>query len=196
MMRRLSVLLPLLLLAACEREKRDFESPPPGPADQVVLSPLSPGKAAPVAANSGQGRPYEESAYHVGQGKRLFTWFNCTGCHGNGGGGSGPALMDDAWIYGNTIENIAATIREGRPNGMPSFRGRIPESQIFELAAYVRSLGGLIAKDVAPSRNDDMHSGPSENRMIKDPFGPADAPPSAGTPNNTTPVSPAEKAPL
>ena len=80
----------------------------------------------------------------MSQGKQLFTWFNCTGCHANGGGGSGPPLMDDNWIYGGSIENIVATIREGRPNGMPSFRGRIPDDQIWEIAAYVRSMGGNV----------------------------------------------------
>jgi cytochrome c oxidase cbb3-type subunit 3 len=43
--------------------------------------------------------------------------------------------MDEKWIYGDAIENIVATIREGRPNGMPSFRGRIPDDQIWQIAA-------------------------------------------------------------
>ena len=33
----------------------------------------------------------------------------------------GPALMDDEWRYGGRIDQIAATIMEGRPGGMPSF---------------------------------------------------------------------------
>ena len=82
----------------------------------------------------------------------------------NGGGGSGPALMDDRWIYGGNIENIVQTIREGRPNGMPSFRGKIPDDQIWEIAAYVRSMGRYTPKAAAPGRMDDMHSGPAEQR--------------------------------
>src|SRR5690606_21238546 len=88
-----------------------------GPGGHVLSLP---GPGGPEAVNTGTGRDYEENAFHISQGKRFYTWFNCVGCHGNGGGGSGPALMDDAWIYGSAIENIAATIREGRPNGMPS----------------------------------------------------------------------------
>ena len=43
----------------------------------------------------------EGNAYAVAQGKRLFRWYNCSGCHATGGGGDwGPALMDDKWIYG------------------------------------------------------------------------------------------------
>jgi Cytochrome C oxidase, cbb3-type, subunit III len=65
---------------------------------------------------------------------------NCTGCHANGGGGFGPALMGKTWIYGGSVENIASTIVEGRPNGMPSFRSLLPMEQVWELAAYVESL--------------------------------------------------------
>ena len=65
----------------------------------------------------------------IAAGKQLFSAMNCVGCHFNGGGGMGPPLMDNIWIYGNSIENIAATIREGRPNGMPSFRAFCPTSK-------------------------------------------------------------------
>ncbi|TIP37515.1 MAG: cytochrome C, partial [Mesorhizobium sp.] len=92
-------------------------------------------------------------------------WFNCSGCHANGGGGMGPALMDQKWIYGSSMESIHATIRDGRPNGMPSFRDKIPDDQIWELAAFVRSLSGNAPSSAAPSRNDDMMAHPSENRM-------------------------------
>ena len=55
----------------------------------------------------------------------------------------GPPLIDDKWIYGSDPDQIFATIMQGRPNGMPSFRGKIPDYQVWQLAAYVRSLGGL-----------------------------------------------------
>ena len=64
----------------------------------------------------------------------------------------GPPLMDDEWIYGSEPQNIYATIVEGRPNGMPSFRGKIPDQQVWELVAYVRSMSGLLRQDVAPPR--------------------------------------------
>ena len=41
-----------------------------------------------------------------------------------GGGGIGPPLMDDRWIYGSAPENIYASIVQGRPNGMPAWGGR------------------------------------------------------------------------
>lgn len=165
----------LLVLGACEREERAFRSDPIATEteEKIALVPLSPGSGPPVEHRTGKGKDYENNAYHVAQGKRLYTWFNCNGCHSNGGGGSGPPLMDDRWIYGWQIENIVQTIREGRPNGMPSFRGKVPDDQIWELAAYVRSMSGNLAKDVAPGRNDDMHPRPAENRE-------PDSPPVAG----------------
>jgi len=94
---------------------------------------------------------------HVSEGKRLYRWYNCNGCHANGGGGSGPPLMGDMWIYGNAPANIVATV-EGRPNGMPSFRGKIPDYQAMQIAAYIRSMSGLVAKDVAPGRSDHLRA--------------------------------------
>jgi cytochrome c oxidase cbb3-type subunit 3 len=107
----------------------------------------------------------------------LYSWFNCNGCHANGGGGMGPPLIDDRWIYGGSIENIVATIREGRPNGMPSFRGKIPDDQIWEIAAYVRSMSGNVPKDAAPGRDDAMHPRPAENRTPESPPVSGGAPP-------------------
>ena len=77
----------------------------------------------------------------------------------------GPALMDNFWIYGSEPQNIFATIMQGRPNGMPSFRNLIPEYQAWEIAAYVRSLNGLLPSDVAPSRTDQMNMVPSPSSM-------------------------------
>jgi cytochrome c oxidase cbb3-type subunit 3 len=77
----------------------------------------------------------------------------------------GPALMDDVWIYGSDFVNVAASIRDGRPNGMPSFGRVLPPVQIYELAAYVRSLGGFVPTSAAPSRNDSLQAHPAENRL-------------------------------
>ncbi len=55
------------------------------------------------------------------------------------------------------IDQIAATIAEGRPNGMPAWRGKLTDDQIWKLAAYVRSLSGQPSKDavVEPRRRDE-----------------------------------------
>ena len=86
--------------------------------------------------------PYEDNAYAMTEGQRLYEWFNCSGCHARGGGGIGPALMDDYWKYGNTDGEIYTSIVEGRPNGMPAWGGRIPEFQAWQLVTYVQALRG------------------------------------------------------
>ena len=153
-------LLPLALAAACERENRDFKKPllPANPVAQAeAVSDLQPGQAGKgMRATAAVGGYTEATAQALAQGKMLYRWYNCIGCHAQGGGGIGPALMDDRWIYGSRPDEIFATIMEGRPNGMPSFRGRIPEEQAWQLAAYVRSLSGLVSTDVAPNRSDGL----------------------------------------
>jgi cytochrome c oxidase cbb3-type subunit 3 len=180
------LLVAALLLTSCEREERNFRAEPPvqESQEQIALTTLSPGDLPPVQQHSGMAKDYENNATHVSNGKTLFGQFNCSGCHGNGGGGSGPALMDDSWTYGSDIENIVATIREGRPNGMPSFRGKIADEQIWEIAAFVRSLGGFINKDVAPARNDAMQAHEAENRLPRPSSAeqPTPVPPSASQP--------------
>ena len=78
----------------------------------------------------------------MSEGQRLYTWFNCVGCHAHGGGGMGPALMDDEWIYGSDPAQIFSTIIEGRPNGMPTFGGKVNAQEAWQLVAYVRSMSG------------------------------------------------------
>jgi cytochrome c oxidase cbb3-type subunit 3 len=146
-----------LALGGCEREERDYRPTPAVAAREqtIALSPLQPGgtSAAIVVPNA-----YEESAYAVSEGRRLYRWYNCNGCHANGGGGMGPPLMDDMWIYGSAPANVVASILEGRPNGMPAFLGKVPDHQAMQIAAYVRSMSGLLPKDVAPARPDHLRA--------------------------------------
>jgi len=149
-------------LAACQREERRFSEigPSSGQPDRLRRSGFNPGDPPPPRA---VGNPYEANSWAVSQGKQLFTWFNCVGCHAHGGGGMGPALMDAAWIYGSEPEQVYATIVNGAPNGMPSFGGKLTDPQIWQLVAYVRSLGGdRLRRDVRPSRDDHLQVRPSE----------------------------------
>jgi cytochrome c oxidase cbb3-type subunit 3 len=153
-------LLVLAAVTACKREERDSRPQPVAERaeGEIVVSGLHPGgPPEPPPAY----KEYEESAYHVSQGEQLYNQFECVGCHSHGGGGMGPPLMDDIWIYGSEPQNIFATIVEGRPNGMPSFRGKIPDEQVWELVAYVRSLSGQLRFDVPSARSDHMGAHPS-----------------------------------
>jgi cytochrome c oxidase cbb3-type subunit 3 len=147
-----------VLAAGCRREERSFKAYPPSsqPGGVEHESQLVPGPKQPevVAKN-----PYEGNAYAVSQGKRLFGWYNCVGCHAHGGGGMGPPLMDDEWIYGSEPENVFQTIAHGRPNGMPAFGSRIGNDDIWKLVAYVRSMSALnVPQDVRGGRDEHMQT--------------------------------------
>ncbi|MDB4900480.1 MAG: cytochrome c class [Gemmatimonadetes bacterium] len=156
--RKLVGVFALVLVVAvdgCDREQRRLRESPPSatPSGVVRVSTLQPGTRVDTTHFR---NPLENNAYAISEGQRLFGWYNCDGCHANGGGGMGPPLMDDKWIYGGSPENIYETIVQGRPNGMPSFAGRIPASQIWEIVAYVRSLSGQTRLDARNSRSDHM----------------------------------------
>ena len=157
--------LALALSAACHSEERrlrerpeanamttgpELASLPPGP---------SPGRLAPGAQpiRAGElGLLYMSNPWAISEGKRLFSWYNCSGCHARGGGGMGPPLMDTQWLYGSSPEQIFATIAGGRPNGMPSWGTRVPEAQIWQLVAFVRSLGKSVPRSALAPRGDEL----------------------------------------
>ncbi|HEU4648899.1 MAG TPA: c-type cytochrome [Gemmatimonadales bacterium] len=173
--------LAVVSLASCERETRRFREIPPTATEtgDVRLTSLQPG--VPTTEPTMRSA-YAENAYAISEGKRLFTQYNCTGCHAQGGGGIGPPLMDDIWIYGSKPENIYSTIVEGRPNGMPAFGGKVSNQQVWQLVAYVRSMSGLLAKDVSPGRSDDMSVRAQEQSTPKAHPTPAAEPPSSERP--------------
>jgi cytochrome c oxidase cbb3-type subunit 3 len=52
----------------------------------------------------------------------------------------GPSLRDQVWLYGSRDDQIFDSIAEGRSNGMPAWGTKIPENQIWELVAYIKSM--------------------------------------------------------
>jgi cytochrome c oxidase cbb3-type subunit 3 len=72
---------------------------------------------------------------------RDFDAFNCSGCHApNGGGGMGPSLSNDKWIYRSSAANIYLSIVQGRSAGMPAFGAMLPDRTVWELVAYIQSI--------------------------------------------------------
>src|SRR5438309_6261409 len=146
-----------LALAACDREERHGRAKPVGetvPAGESPDTIWAGGQQQP--ALDPRAKLYDNNAQAISQGQTLYMQMNCVGCHSHGGGGMGPALIDDEWRYGGRIDQIATTIAEGRPNGMPAWRAKLTEDQIWKLAAYVRSLSGQPSKDSVNSRADSM----------------------------------------
>jgi cytochrome c oxidase cbb3-type subunit 3 len=149
----------------CQREERSLRLDPPlaYAFDNIALMPNKI-SGAPPQVYFALGMPYETNAYNLSQGKRLYAWFGCRACHADGEGGVGPAFLDGWWDYGPEIVSIFASIRDGRPRGMPAFRNRMTTEQIWQLAGYVQTIGAYSASTAAPSRNDEKQTRPAENR--------------------------------
>ena len=91
---------------------------------------------------------------------------NCAACHGAGGQGAVggfPALVDDDWLWGGSLDAIQATIRHGirnteddeaRQSLMPRFGadGMLTAAQISDVADYVLSLSGQSTDAAAVAR--------------------------------------------
>jgi cytochrome c oxidase cbb3-type subunit 3 len=77
-------------------------------------------------------------------GKVLFG-DNCAGCHGTNGVGVkskkdglfAPILNDDDWLYGGKIDDIYATLTNGRQGMMLAHHDTLTEQQIDDVAKYV-----------------------------------------------------------
>jgi cytochrome c oxidase cbb3-type subunit III len=112
--------------------------------NNVSVTSLFPNGSAPLPLSPDAiGRRFEGNKLAMADGEQLFGQMNCTGCHFNGGGGMGPALMSGHWRYGGRIEQVYESIAQGRPNGMPSWQFVLGPTQIWDLAAYVQSLPAL-----------------------------------------------------
>jgi cytochrome c oxidase cbb3-type subunit 3 len=178
----------LLLAAACHDESRRPREPataseaalgtPPGDPGSATSEPLEPGPptpppdagpSAPITQRTFDS-PYDDNAWAISEGKRLFDWMNCSGCHAHGGGGIGPALMDGSWRYGSgDPQSIYVSIVEGRPKGMPSYRGRLGEADVWKLVAYVRTLSGRANHVAASGRNDSLRYKKPESLKDEEP---------------------------
>jgi cytochrome c oxidase cbb3-type subunit III len=117
-------------------------APPPNPRapqpSQPQMGP-TPGPGADTLPE--EKNPYTNDREAIRDGRLYFQWYNCSGCHGDhGGGGMGPSLRDSVWIYGGTDARIFNSIFQGRTKGMPSWGAKVPADQIWKMVAYIKSL--------------------------------------------------------
>ncbi|WP_273522400.1 cytochrome-c oxidase, cbb3-type subunit III [Rhodosalinus sediminis] len=103
----------------------------------------------------------ELNSYATQAGAAVFrTW--CAQCHGSGAAGvqaaGYPNLLDDAWLWGGTIEDIHTTIAHGirneddpaaRWSQMPVFGDILSEEEIVQVVNYVMTLSGGTPQDAA-----------------------------------------------
>lgn len=108
---------------------------PEGPYAGIAVSSLEATATNPYGADSGA----------VSRGQQLFLAMNCSGCHGQDAktGIFAPNLTDNYWRYGGSDADVFNSIYEGRARGMPAWGAVLSTNQIWELVAYVRSLGGM-----------------------------------------------------
>ena len=101
----------------------------------------------------------ELQKYAVNAGGAVFrTW--CAQCHGSGAQGAPgfPNLLDDAWLWGGTLEEIETTVAYGirneesddaRYSEMPAFGEFLEHDEITQVVQYVLSLTNTQTDDAA-----------------------------------------------
>ena len=125
------------LAAACEQ---DSERPAVSFSSPVARVPVGP-LPGPTERPADMSNPIGAQNRSREEGRRFFLAYNCAGCHGDhAGGGMGPSLRDDAWLYGDSPAHIANSIAEGRAYGMPAWGRMLTDAQIWQLTAYISSL--------------------------------------------------------
>jgi cytochrome c oxidase cbb3-type subunit 3 len=113
---------------------------PAGALLRVPVTGIYPG-GAPTGLNPAMQNPLANDPDAAQRGMRDFDVFNCSGCHAaNAGGGMGPSLSNDLWIYRSSPANIYLTIVQGRSAGMPAFGAMLPDRTVWELVAYIQSI--------------------------------------------------------
>ena len=113
---------------------------PAGALLRVPVTGIYPG-GSPAGLYPNMQNPLANDPDAAQRGMKDFNVFNCSGCHAaNAGGGMGPSLSDDIWIYRSSPANIYLTIVQGRSAGMPAFGAMLPDRTVWELVAYIQSI--------------------------------------------------------
>lgn len=140
---RRTLLIFAVVAAVCSasgcRSKVIADSAPGGaaPVTDTPVGPVPGGSPQPI----GPTNPYGTDRAAAEAGRKLFVQYNCYGCHGgHAGGGMGPSLRDQSWIYGSSDAEIFNSIAQGRSQGMPAWGTKLPTDQIWQLVSYVKTL--------------------------------------------------------
>ena len=102
----------------------------------------------------------ELAGFAVNAGRSVFL-NNCSQCHGSGAAGAKgyPNLLDNDWLWGGKITQIAATVRHGirnqedpdaRFSQMPAFGEFLSAEDIATLVAHVQGMANGAPADEGP----------------------------------------------
>jgi mono/diheme cytochrome c family protein len=112
--------------------------------------------------------PYADYASVAEEGRKVYLAAGCNGCHGMGGGGMGPPLTNQVWVYGKDDDTLFRLIalgsdelqkqgytRKGSENvvgPMPPF-GQIVKSDddLWKIIAFIRSVNPASAEGSSAS---------------------------------------------
>ena len=100
--------------AGCGQEDRDFRQIPPAASatEAVPVGELAPG-GLPVTDSTIS--EYQNNAFALASGMKLYNQMNCVGCHFHGGGGIGPEA-GFAWPIGWSVSRSFGRSAEARPS--------------------------------------------------------------------------------
>jgi mono/diheme cytochrome c family protein len=91
--------------------------------------------------------PVAATPASLSAGKRAYQRL-CVKCHGPEGRGDGTSatgavpsdLTDAEWEYGSTDGDLFVVIRDGTSPDMEGYKGRLSDTEIWNMVNYVRSL--------------------------------------------------------
>lgn len=120
-------------------------------ASVMAQAPAGPAAVPADAKNMKAAVPSSPAAIEAG--KVLFTKY-CRFCHGNTGAGDSTMapktmvpsnLTDKEWVRGSSEGEIFWVIQNGAPPkyDMKGLKGKVSDTDIWNLVHYVRSLGGV-----------------------------------------------------
>lgn len=138
--------------------------PSGGAGDQAAATSGNPQDIAKSAEKGSLKSPYQDFAKVAEEGHQKFMSAGCNGCHGGtGGGGMGPPLTNQVWVYGSDDDTLFRLIslgsdelkkqgynRKGSENvvgPMPPMGGVLKSpDDVWKVIAWIRSINPSSAK--------------------------------------------------
>jgi mono/diheme cytochrome c family protein/nitrate/TMAO reductase-like tetraheme cytochrome c subunit len=106
--------------------------------------------------------PFAGDPEAVKEGRKLWLFLGCSGCHGvMGGGGMGARVLDDTWRFGSDDPTLYKLIKGQIPEQTMVAYAALPDEQVWKALSYVRSLykGDPALIDWAPAPPPDAAAG-------------------------------------